>query len=238
MGKKSSGNNFEKISTISIQTQGLTIAPKLKREHLQLTSHSQMRVDLAAQVRMHTMLYTPHILCTHHVPYTHTRVHTHHITYLTLTHVRTHHVPYTHTHMCAHIKYLTLTHMCTHHVSYNTHAHTNLPPQVLSKTVANVFAYFGDPATEETQRFVTMFDKLFDCLNVQSKDQWIHKLKPDLKPYTIIVDDPRFKVCVGKSTCIVKSFAEMPVLSCLLKWKDISGSSWELLRPAKSQRGA
>ena len=77
--------------------------------------------------------------------------------------------------------------MCTH-IIY-------LPLQVLSKTVADVFAYFGDPATEETQRFVTMFDKLFDYLNVRSKDQWIHKLKPDLKPYTS-VDDPRFKVCI------------------------------------------
>ena len=64
---------FEKISAMSIKSQGLTIAPKLKREHLQLTSYSRMRVDLAAQVRMHT--YTPHRPCTH------TRVHTHTHTY-------------------------------------------------------------------------------------------------------------------------------------------------------------
>ena len=31
---------------------GLTLVPKLKREHLQLTSYSQMRVDLAAQVSL------------------------------------------------------------------------------------------------------------------------------------------------------------------------------------------
>ena len=118
--------------------------------------------------------------------------------------MRTHHIHVlTLTYVCTHITYLTLTHMCTHiythtcaHTSHTLHSHTILLPlQVLSKTVADVFAYFGDPATEETQRFVTMFDKLFDCLNVRSKDQWIHKLNPDWKPYTS-VDDPRFKVCI------------------------------------------
>jgi len=38
-----------------------------------------------------------------------------------------------------------------------------------------------------------MFDRLFDCLNVRSLNQWVQKMKPDLKPYTSI-DDPRFKV--------------------------------------------
>ncbi len=37
---------------MSIQSNGLTIAPKLKREHLKLTSYSRMRVDLAAQVHV------------------------------------------------------------------------------------------------------------------------------------------------------------------------------------------
>ena len=41
---------YEKISSMSIQSQGLTLAPKLKFEHLKLTSYSRMRVDLAAQV--------------------------------------------------------------------------------------------------------------------------------------------------------------------------------------------
>ena len=59
--------------------------------------------------------------------------------------------------------------------------------------MADLFAYFRGPNTEETQKFVTTFDKLFDCVNVRSRDQWIHKLKPDLKPHTS-VDDPRFKV--------------------------------------------
>ena len=35
----------------SIETPGLCIVPKLKLEHIKLTSFSKMRVDLAAQVR-------------------------------------------------------------------------------------------------------------------------------------------------------------------------------------------
>ena len=91
---------------MAIKSQGLTLAPKLKLEHLKLTSYSRMRVDLAA---------------------------------------------YTY--------------------------------QVLSKPVADLFDYFGDPSTNETKRFVLMFDRFFDCLNVRDLHQWVHKLKPDLKPY-------------------------------------------------------
>ena len=65
--------------------------------------------------------------------------------------------------------------------------------KVLSKTVADAFAYFGDPSTRETQKFILMFDRLFDCLNVRDFNQWKVKRKPDLKPYRS-VDDERFKV--------------------------------------------
>lgn len=41
---------FEKISEMRTRSQGLTLVPKLKREHVVLTSFSLMRVDLAAQV--------------------------------------------------------------------------------------------------------------------------------------------------------------------------------------------
>ena len=62
--------------------------------------------------------------------------------------------------------------------------------------MADAFAYFGDPSTKETQHFIMMFDKWFDCLNVRSLHLLIHKRKPDLKPYTS-VDDPRFHVSVS-----------------------------------------
>ena len=65
--------------------------------------------------------------------------------------------------------------------------------KVLSKTVADCLAYFGDPSTSETQKFVLMFDRLFDCLNVRDYKQWKEKTKPDLKPYSS-PDDERLKV--------------------------------------------
>lgn len=40
----------------SVTSPGLTILPKLKYEHISLTSFSKMRVDLAAQVRIWTNL--------------------------------------------------------------------------------------------------------------------------------------------------------------------------------------
>ena len=34
--------------------------------------------------------------------------------------------------------------------------------------MADALAYFGDPKTEEVERFIRYFDKFFDCLNVKS----------------------------------------------------------------------
>ena len=38
----------------SQETPGLALLPKLKYEHIELSSYSKMRVDLAAQVNEHT----------------------------------------------------------------------------------------------------------------------------------------------------------------------------------------
>uniref|UniRef100_A0A1X7UBG4 Transposable element P transposase-like RNase H domain-containing protein n=1 Tax=Amphimedon queenslandica TaxID=400682 RepID=A0A1X7UBG4_AMPQE len=76
-----------------------------------------------------------------------------------------------------------------HPPSVATHT---LALMVLSKTVADIFAYIGDESTEETQKFVLLFDKLFDCLHVRDDTQWCQKKKPDLKPYREI-DDKRFE---------------------------------------------
>ena len=38
----------------SQETSGLALLPKLKYEHIELSSYSKMRVDLAAQVNEHT----------------------------------------------------------------------------------------------------------------------------------------------------------------------------------------
>ena len=41
---------YERIQNTSVASQGLCILPKLRLEHVKLTSFSRMRVDLAAQV--------------------------------------------------------------------------------------------------------------------------------------------------------------------------------------------
>ena len=65
--------------------------------------------------------------------------------------------------------------------------------QVLSNTVAEAFKYSGDPETQETARFCSIFDKFFDCLNVRSIDECVHKRKPDRRPYKY-EDDSCLKV--------------------------------------------
>ena len=59
--------------------------------------------------------------------------------------------------------------------------------------MANALAYFGDSRTKETEHFVRQFDRFFDCLNVRSLSESIHKNKDDRKPYTS-VEDARLKV--------------------------------------------
>ena len=65
--------------------------------------------------------------------------------------------------------------------------------QVLSSTVANAFAYFGDETTSETERFVRNFDQFFDCFNVRSFTECFKHRKPDLRPYRS-AEDSRLKV--------------------------------------------
>ena len=71
------------------------------------------------------------------------------------------------------------------------------PLQVLSKSVADAFQYYGNLETAETERFIRFVDRFFDCLNVRSVSEWITKLKPDRKPYCS-PDDERMKVCCTK----------------------------------------
>jgi hypothetical protein len=67
-----------------------------------------------------------------------------------------------------------------------------LAAQVLSKSVADAFSYYNDPATTETEAFIRRMDRLFDCLNVRNHSEWQQKRKEDLKPYTS-PDDSRLK---------------------------------------------
>ena len=61
--------------------------------------------------------------------------------------------------------------------------------QVLSGSVANTLSNQGKHDTKSTEKFVRMFDRAFDCLNVAKR----HDKKPDRRPY-YSVDDERFEV--------------------------------------------
>ena len=57
--------------------------------------------------------------------------------------------------------------------------------QVLSKTVACLMEFFKIPGCEETIRFIRMFDRAFDCLNVRS----LRSEKPSRRGYTSEEDE-------------------------------------------------
>lgn len=96
---------------------------------------------------------------------------------------------------------------------------------MLSDTVAKAFAYYGDSKTVETQRFVEMFDKFFDCLNVRHPTEHIRHRKPFLRPYTS-TDDERFTVCYALTISYFNNNN-----ACMLQWleKDFLGylQEWE-----------
>ena len=75
------------------------------------------------------------------------------------------------------------------------HSHCIEPffSKVFSETIANALEYYGNSASSETQKFVHLMDKFFDCLNVRNLTEYIKKRKPNLEPYTD-ASDPRFKV--------------------------------------------
>lgn len=61
--------------------------------------------------------------------------------------------------------------------------------QVLSESVANALEFYGDLQTRETQRFVRIFDKFFDCLNGRNLDEYRKRRKPNLRPYYSETDE-------------------------------------------------
>lgn len=59
--------------------------------------------------------------------------------------------------------------------------------------MANAFSYYGLSGTKQTEIFVRVFDKFFDCLNVRSVREGVTKKKPNLEVYKS-ADDARLKV--------------------------------------------
>ena len=64
---------------------------------------------------------------------------------------------------------------------------------MLSESVANAFHFRGLSGTQQTEKFVRIFNKFFDCLNVRSFREAIVKRKPDLQVYKS-PDDVRLEV--------------------------------------------
>ena len=62
--------------------------------------------------------------------------------------------------------------------------------------MANALDFYGLEETKETEKFVPMFDKFFDCLNVRCISACVHRRKPDLRPYRS-PDDERLKVLLN-----------------------------------------
>ena len=64
---------------------------------------------------------------------------------------------------------------------------------MLSESVANGLSYYGQSSTTETEKFVRIFDKFFDCVNVRAIGEVATKRKPNQEVYKS-PDDIRLKV--------------------------------------------
>ena len=72
--------------------------------------------------------------------------------------------------------------------------------QVLSESVAKAIQQTQGHESEETVRFITMFDQFFDCFNVRSYNAGKLQRKPFKQPYRS-GSDFRLKVRVQICTC-------------------------------------
>ena len=70
------------------------------------------------------------------------------------------------------------------HLTSFSKMRVSLAVQILSRSTCEALQYYAIPGSAGTQTFLLFMDRFFDMLNVRSKDEWIHKKKNDLKPYT------------------------------------------------------
>ena len=78
------------------------------------------------------------------------------------------------------------------------YAITHCPAQVLSESVSKALLLTGGPDATETVKFVDIFDKFFDCLNVSNFINGTRTRKAFCNPYRNS-DDIRLKV--SNSSC-------------------------------------
>ena len=81
--------------------------------------------------------------------------------------------------------------------------------QVLSESVGKALQLTGGPDAQETARFVLMFDKFFDALNVGDFKSSKHHRKPFQAPY-VSNDDFRLDVSV---TCTIYIYTHCNTMS-------------------------
>jgi len=72
--------------------------------------------------------------------------------------------------------------------------------KVFSETVSKVLTFSGDPEVTETAKFVLMFDRFFDCLNVTNFDHCKNERKVFQNPYRKPGD---FRIKVGYPFALV-----------------------------------
>ena len=67
----------------------------------------------------------------------------------------------------------------------------SLAAKVLSHSMNSMWREFGPDAATEMANLCYYMDSFFDCTNVRSSMEYIHKRKPFLEPYKDL-EDPRF----------------------------------------------
>ena len=85
--------------------------------------------------------------------------------------------------------------------------------QVPSNSVCKTLVLQGDLSTTETQRFVAIFNKFFDLLNVRSLEESVRECNSDKAPYRS-PDDERLKVMC--SVCKFMCKLDVSIYTCLV----------------------
>jgi hypothetical protein len=84
---------------------------------------------------------------------------------------------------------LSLTHKLTRehfHLNNFSKIKANLAEQILSHSVATTLKFYDIPGSQPTQTFVANMNRFFDMLNVRSKNEDIHEIKNNLKPFIFL----------------------------------------------------
>lgn len=92
--------------------------------------------------------------------------------------------------------------------------------------MANSLNFYGDSEMYETKKFMRHFDQFFDCLYGRKLDEYVHRRKPNLKPYTTLQPKPALNL---PSRFVFKAH----LLSCLFRVTvDAKDSFFGGLRPS------